>query len=97
MAYRQIPIITIAATLLAPVAFVPSAHAGWDGPEYKVEDKEDEYKVEYKDGRCEYKYELKYKDGEEKFEEKGDCRGVAMPRPHHVRVLNVPEYILQIR
>lgn len=71
--------ITRALTLLFAIVvlFVASFALGDDAPgTFKVEDKPDEYKYEYKDRGCEFKYEFKYATGEEKVDAKGDCHRI---------------------
>lgn len=50
-------------------------------PFTKFENNHDKYKYEYRDASCRYKYEYKYKSGKTKVDQKGDCSGIAFPRP----------------
>lgn len=51
------------------------------GPFTKFENNQEHYKYEYRDASCRYKYEYKYKSGKTKVDQKGDCTGIAFPRP----------------
>lgn len=95
------PRIAVLVAAAAAVAFCQPAFAKKDrdrddddrrerheGPRTKFDNNAEEYKYEYKDGRCKYKYEYKYKSGKTKIEQKGDCSGIAFARPAaHYEVL----------
>ena len=54
-------------------------HGNMHGPKVKSQETDEFYKYEYKDGSCRYKYMYNYKSGKSHVNEKGNCRGVALP------------------
>jgi surface antigen len=50
-------------------------------PFSKFENNPAHYKYEYRDAACRYKYDYNYKSGKAKIDQRGDCSGIAFPRP----------------
>ena len=61
---------------------------GWDhrgegrdsAPYSKFENTAEQYTYEFRDASCRYKYEYDYRSGRSKVEQRGDCRGIALPQ-----------------
>jgi surface antigen len=50
-------------------------------PFSKFENNPAHYKYEYRDATCRYKYDYNYKNGKTKIDQRGECSGIAFPRP----------------